>query len=138
MTRKDGGCVPVFYRGGGNNYKNMSEILITDQPITIAKIKEIASQRMGDMVKIVVDLSRGKMALGGEMHADEEQLLLEDGSKQNDLWGINIYPDLPVADRIEFDSMINIRPRQNNRSRSVEDEQIREQILALVGKLIVD
>jgi len=116
----------------------MSEILITDQPITIAKIKEIASQRMGDMVKIVVDLSRGKMALGGEMHADEEQLLLEDGSKQNDLWGINIYPDLPVADRIEFDSMINIRPRQNNRSRSVEDEQIREQILALVGKLIVD
>jgi len=114
----------------------MSEILITGEPITLAKIKEIASQRMGDMVKIVVDLERGKMALGGEMHADEEQLLLEDGSKQSDLWGINIYPDLPVADRIEFDSMINIRPRQNNRSRSVEDEQIRKQILELVDKLI--
>ncbi len=116
----------------------MSEILITSQPITIAKIKEFSSQRMDDMVKIVVDLERGKMALGGEMHADEEQLLLEDGSKQSDLWGINIYPDLPVADRIEFDSMINIRPRQNNRSRGVEDEKIREQILGLVGKLIID
>lgn len=116
----------------------MSEILITSQPITLAKIKELALQRMGDMVKIVVDLERQKMALGGEMHADEEQLLLEDGSKQSDLWGINIYPDLPVADRIEFDSMINIRPRQNNRSRGVEGAQIRQQILVLVDKLIID
>lgn len=112
--------------------------MITSEPVTLVKIKEIALERMGDMVKIVVDLNRKKMALGGEMHADEEQLLIEDGSKQSDLWGINIYPDLPKEDRIEFDSMINIRPRQNNRSRGVEDAQIRQQILALVDKLIID
>ena len=67
------------------------------------------------------------MALGGELHADEEATLLEQGARQADLWGINIYPDLPADERIEYDSMINVRPAQGNRSRLVDDRAIRQQ-----------
>lgn len=88
------------------------------------------------MVKAVVDLARGIMAVGGSMHADEEQLLLESGSMQENLWGINIYPEQDKDAWIEFDSMINLRPWQGNRSRGVESEAIRTQIKAAVDKLV--
>lgn len=94
--------------------------------------------RLGDLVKAVVDLKRTVMAIGGELHADEEAVLLEDGSKQSDLWGINLYPEKTGEDFIEFDSMINIRPKQNNRSRSVEDAARRTEIVAVVKKLITE
>ncbi len=90
------------------------------------------------MVKAVVDLAKGVMALGGELHADEEQILLDRGSTQNDLWGINIYHALPRDQWIEFDSMINIRPSQGNRSRSVENEELRLQIREMVNRMIID
>jgi hypothetical protein len=99
-------------------------------------LKEIAEKRFGDMVKGVVDIEKGIMALGGELHADEEAFLLEKGSQQKDLWGINLYPDMSGVDFLEFDSMINIRPSQNNRSRYVEDPLIRQKILSIVGKLV--
>jgi hypothetical protein len=76
------------------------------------------------------------MAVAGEMHADEEALLLEDGSAQKNLWGINIYPDKNRAQWVEFDSMINIRPSQGNRSRNVEDADARTQIMRVVGTII--
>mgnify|MGYP001585071664 CR=1 FL=1 len=76
------------------------------------------------------------MAVGGELHADEEALLLEQGSRQQDLWGINFYPEKNGDGFVEFDSMINIRPSQNNRSRSVEDAATREKILAIVHQLV--
>jgi Protein of unknown function (DUF5674) len=60
---------------------------------------------------------------------------LESGSSQENLWGINIYPDLPISERIEFDSMINLRAWQNNRTRGVEDESIRKQIIKIVADL---
>jgi hypothetical protein len=96
----------------------------------------LAREQFGDMVKAVVDVEREVLALGGELHCDEEALLLEDGSEPGHLWGINIYPEKPTADRIEFDSMINVRPSQNNRSRSVEDPEIRSRILRIVSKMI--
>jgi len=68
--------------------------------------------------------------------ADEEALLLERGSRQNDLWFINIYPELPAKERVEFDSIINIRPSQGNRSRGVDDPVIRERILQIVARLV--
>ncbi len=71
------------------------------------------------------------------MHADEEKLLLENGSKQKNLWGINIYPDKKGADFIEFDSIINIRPSQNNLSRFIEDEKIRKKIIEIINSLII-
>lgn len=115
----------------------MSEIIIITSQITLKELKEIAKQRFGDMVKGVVDLEKGIMALGGDLHADEEFLLLQNGSKQENLWGVNLYPDLPTEEMVEFDSMINIRPRQNNRSRDVENEEIRKQIFTIIKKLIV-
>lgn len=96
----------------------------------------MAQARFGDMVKAVVDVARGVMAVSGELHADEEALLLEDGSRQNDLWGINLYPGELGPDWIEFDSMINVRPSQNNRSRGVDDEVTRTTIRRIVDRLV--
>lgn len=114
----------------------MSEIVLIDKPIPIKELKDIASLRFGDMVKAVVDVSKGIMAIGGELHADEEQFLLEMESLQDNLWGINIYLDLPKESWIEFDSMINLKPRQNNQTRGVEDLQLQNKIIEIVSTLI--
>jgi Protein of unknown function (DUF5674) len=109
---------------------------IIDAPIPLADMEAMAHEGFGDLVKAVVDVSRGIIAVGGELHADEEALLLEHGSAQKDLWGINLYPEISGSDRVEFDSMINIRPAQGNRSRSVDDPAVREQILDIVAALL--
>ena len=96
----------------------------------------MAETRFGDLVKAVVDVRRNIMALDADLHADEEALLLENGSAQADLWGINLYPGLPTADWIEFDSMINIRPSQGNRSRGVDDPVIQARIIDVVDSLV--
>src|SRR5437773_6469299 len=85
----------------------------------------------------VVDVGRGVMAIGGELHADEEATLLDEGARQAELWGINLYPDRPVEEVLEFDSMINVRPSQSNRSRGVEDPTVRRQIQVIVERLVV-
>ncbi|MBI2411222.1 MAG: hypothetical protein HYV32_05015 [Candidatus Kerfeldbacteria bacterium] len=112
-------------------------MLIVREPINTSVVQELALQRFGDMVKAVVDIEQEIMALGGDLHADEEKVLIDQGSMQENLWGINIYPDLPRSEWIEFDSMINIRPRQDNRSRSVEDKTIQEKIVTIVNRLII-
>ena len=71
------------------------------------------------------------------MHADEEATLLDEGARQADLWGINLYPDRPVEEMVEFDSMVNVRPSQSNRSRGVEDPTVRRQIQVIVERLVV-
>ena len=101
------------------------------------ELRIMAREGFGDLVKAVVDVEREIMALDGELHADEEALLLEHGSAQRDLWGINIYPDLAAEDRIEFDSMINLRPSQGNRSRGVDDPAVRNRIIDVVSSLIL-
>jgi hypothetical protein len=105
------------------------------EPLARAEIAAIAQGQFGDMVKAVVDVSRRIMAIGGEMHSDEEALLLDDGSTQQDLWGINLYPAETGARWIEFDSMINVRPGQGNRSRNVEDPELQHTIRTIVGEL---
>jgi len=109
---------------------------IITQAITLARLRKMAEARFGDMVKAVVDVEKAIMAVDGELHADEEQLLLEHGSAQAGLWGINIYPDADIEDWIEFDSMINLRPSQGNRSRGVEDPLVRQRILDIVSRLV--
>jgi hypothetical protein len=111
---------------------------IVREPLTRADLMELAASRFGDMVKAVVDVSREIMAVGGELHSDEEALLLSDGSRLQDLWGINFYPADRTPAWIEFDSMINVRPSQGNRSRSVEDATTRAAILRVVSALVVD
>lgn len=102
----------------------------------LAEVSEIAALRFGDMVKAAVDVGRGIMAIGGELHSDEEALLLEDGSVQSDIWGINLYPGESGDEWIEFDSMINVRPSQGNRSRGVEDSALRTRVRDVVHSLI--
>ena len=109
---------------------------IVDSPFPLRELERMAKNGFGNLVKAVVDVERGVMTVDGELHADEEALLLEHGSEQRHLWGINIYPDLPQNEWIEFDSMINIRPSQGNRSRGVDDPVIREAIFRVVDELI--
>lgn len=100
------------------------------------ELKELSERFAGGLVKAVVDIKKEVMVIDAPMHADEEKELLDTGSDQDDLWGINFYPDLPDKDFIEFDSMINVRPRLNNFSRSVENEDIQKKIIAVVSKLV--
>jgi len=111
-------------------------VKIIDSSISLGELKIMAEERFGNLVKAVVDVERKIMALDGELHADEEALLLENGSRQENLWGINLYPELQGLDRIEFDSVINLRPSQGNRSRGVDDPVIREKIVQTVTGLM--
>jgi hypothetical protein len=115
-----------------------SDPRIVRDPLTRADLKVLAESRFGDMVKAVVDIERGVMAVSGELHSDEEALLLEAGSKQTDLWGVNLYPAETGEGWLEFDSMINVRPSQGNRSRGVDDERIRAAIRRVVAALVKD
>ena len=90
------------------------------------------------MVKGVVDVDKGLLAIDAQLHADLEQLFLENGSLQDSLWGINLYPEDEGEDFIEFDSMINIRPRQNNRTRGVENPETRQKITEVVQRWITE
>lgn len=109
---------------------------IVSNKIEMARLREMARSGFGDLVKAVVDVDRGVMAVDAELHADQERLLLENGSNQEGLWGINLYPDIEGQDWIEFDSMINLRPWQGNRGRGVEDPDIRKRIVDIVERLV--
>lgn len=111
-------------------------MLIIEDSITIAQLEEIAARLFGDMVKGVVDVDLGLLALDAELHSDLEALLIQNGSNQAALWGINVYPALTGADFLEFDSLINIRPTAGNRSRGVDDPEIRSRIVAIVNSRI--
>ena len=106
--------------------------------ILLEDLRLMAKRTFGNLVKAVVDIEKEIMALDAELHADEEAWLLESGSKQENLWGINIYPEEKQENFIEFDSMINLRPGQGNRSRGVESEAIRKKIINILDKLIKD
>jgi Protein of unknown function (DUF5674) len=107
--------------------------------VTLTHLQKLAEEGFGDLVKAVVDIDQGAMAIGGGMHADEEAVMLDLGSRQRDLWGINLYPEqFGATGWIEFDSMINLRPGQGNRTRSVDAVDIREHIVAIVGRLVLD
>lgn len=111
---------------------------IINNKISVEELKKLAQDMFGNLVKAVVDVERKIMAVGGELHADEEALLIENGSEQKNLWGINIYPDFSPEDEnwIEFDSMINLRPSQENRSRGVENSETQKIIIEIVSNLV--
>ena len=111
-------------------------MIILEKQISIGELASIAGELYGDMVKAVADVDKNILAIDAELHSDLEQLLLEGSSQQENLWGFNIYPEMEGEDFIEFDSLINIRPRMNNRSRYVESAEGREKITALVDKFI--
>lgn len=111
---------------------------IVEKEISIRELKEMSSKMFGGLVKGVVDVEKGILIVDSELHSDEEAYLLELGSKQENLWGINIYPDLDIDKRVEFDSMINLRPSQGNNSRGVEDKNIQKRILDIINSKITE
>ncbi|MFI5249801.1 MAG: DUF5674 family protein [Gemmatimonadales bacterium] len=113
-------------------------VRLLHQPVSRSELAEIAAQGFGDMVKAVVDVRRAIMAVGGELLSDAEAALLDDRSLQVDLWGINLYPSEQTDDWIEFDSMINVRPAQGNRSRSVEDGALRADIVRILRSNVIN
>ena len=112
------------------------DITIIRDIVTRHELNDMAKRQFGDMVKAVVDVEQGMMAIDGELHSDEETILLDQGSVQKHLWGINLYPERPVPEWIEFDSMINVRPSGGNRSRYVESAKIRDAVTTIVNRLV--
>lgn len=114
------------------------EIKIVKDSINKKELINIAKEQFGNLVKGVVDINQGIMAVGGEMHADEEVALIEqENSKREYTWGINLYPKESGGEFIEFDSIINIKPSYGNRSRDVENPETKEQIKIIINKLVV-
>lgn len=108
-------------------------MIILDKPIKKADLLNCQTKFEDDLVKGVVDIEQQLLAIDSGLHADLEKCLLENGSQQYALWGINLYPhEDDEEDFIEFDSMINIRPEQNNRSRSVENPEIQKEIIKTI------
>lgn len=112
-------------------------IIVIEESVQKSELAEHANKQFPTykLVKAVVDIERKIMAIGGGMHSDEEIILLQSGSKQGNLWGINIYP-FNEEDFIEYDSMINLRPSQGNYSRGVDNPKIRDEIAKIVKKLV--
>jgi len=110
---------------------------ILGKPVAIHELNKIAADTFGDLVKAVVDIGRALIAIDAELHSDLEALLLEDGSRQEDLWGINFYPGLGAGEFVEFDSMINMRPSCGNQSRGVDDKKTQQKIIEVVSKWVV-
>ena len=90
---------------------------VVKENISIDELKEMSSKMFGNLVKAVVDVEKNILVVDAELHSDQEAFLIESGSNQKNLWNINIYPDLSNEERIEFDSMINLRPSQGNSTR---------------------
>lgn len=112
------------------------DILVLDRPVGPEELRALVDRFFQDMVKYVVDLERELIAVGGELHADAEVLLLDQGSRQTDLWGANYYPGRGRDGCIEYTSLINIRPAQGNRSMEVEDSGLRDRIRELTFRLL--
>jgi hypothetical protein len=105
--------------------------------ISLAELREMSEKMFDPIVKAVVDVRLGVMSIDADLHSDLELFMLERGSAQNDLWGINLWPENYGNDAfVEFDSLINIRPYQGNRARGVDSPEIREKIRAIVGEAV--
>lgn len=114
------------------------EIKVVKNPISKRELIDMAEKQFGDMIKAVIDVEKGIMAIGGELHADGEVVLIEqEGSKREDTWGINLYPEKSDEDWIEFDSLINLKPSFGNRSRGIDSPEVQEKIKNILEKLVL-
>lgn len=111
-------------------------IQIIDKKISQEEMRKHLGWPFDQMIKFVVDIHTGAMALGGKLHADGEKLLLGKGSLQENLWGGNWYPDKEGDLRIEYTSMINIRPRLKNMAMEIQDPALRQKVKAIAEKLL--
>ena len=112
-------------------------ILILKEKISPEKLQELCDEYFGTFVKFVADIKREIIAIGGELHADAEAELINGGSEQQNIWGANFYPYRGQDLRIEFTALINIRPRDDNSSMEILDENIREKVQSLAEQYIL-
>lgn len=115
---------------------DVEKIIIVKQKILSKTLNSYLGAPFKKMIKITVDVKKNIIALGGEMHADSEKVLLEEGSKQEDVWGANLYPLQDIDKRIEFTSLINIRPSQDNLSMEILSIEIQNHIKKTINDLI--
>lgn len=113
-------------------------IVVVESRIESSELDRLVGAYFGDMVKLVVDVRREVVAVGGELHADAEQLLLEQGSRQADLWGANYYPGCGAENCLEYTALINIRPSQGNPAMEVQDAETQQSIRSIVSRLVGD
>ena len=111
-------------------------IKLINQKITESELREIAKDFYIVMIKGVVDVERGILAMGGEYHIDANIVLIENGSRQQDIWGFNWYFDRAGDERIEYVSLINIRPAQGNRTMEVQDMSLRDTMKTIILKYL--
>ena len=109
---------------------------LVHKTISVDELKKMAAKMIREIVKAVVDIEEEIMMVDAPMHADLEEVMLEQGSSQENLWGINLQPHKQGRDVVEFDSMINIRPSQGNRTRGVDDPRLREKIITIVERIV--
>ena len=115
-----------------------NQIQVVDLKITHEELKSLCEAWFGDMVKLVVDLRLALIAVGGDLHADGEEMLLQAGSRQQDLWGANFYPWNDQENRIEYSALINIRPHQDNPSMEILDSTIRMKLKKIIEEKILN
>lgn len=108
-------------------------ILVITKKATQEELQQMAED-FGGYIKVVIDIKRGVLAGGGKRHVEDEQKLLEFGSKQENLWGGGL--DLESRE-IDYNSMINIRPSQNNLSRDIMSQEVRAKFDSIIKKLLV-
>lgn len=111
-------------------------IKIIDKKINEEGLREIAKDFYVDMIKGVVDIERGILAMGGEYHIDANRVLVENGSLQRNIWGFNWYFDKTDDERIEYISLINIRPAQGNKSMEVQDISLQNTMKIIILKYL--
>jgi hypothetical protein len=111
-------------------------IVVLEQRIASSELRRLLERFFVDMVKIVVDVERRVVAIGGELHADAEALLLEEGSRQEDLWGANYYPGRGAEECLEYTALINIRPSHGNRSMEIQSEEVRRRLREIAFQVI--
>ncbi|HUF70721.1 MAG TPA: DUF5674 family protein [Longimicrobiales bacterium] len=116
--------------------EDVPDIIVLTEPIEPDRLSVLVTRFFTDMVKLVADVERSRIAVGGELHADAEAILLEGGSRQQDLWGANYYPGRGTDGCIEYTALINIRPSAGNRSMEIEDPAVRKRVRDLVYLLI--
>ncbi len=112
-------------------------IKIIDKKITESELREIAKDFYGEMIKGVVDIEREILALGGEYHMDANNKLIENGSRQQNIWGFNWYFDKKRSKEIEYVSLINIRPKQNNRTMEVQNISLRDRMRTIILRYLL-
>lgn len=111
---------------------------IIREKISPEELAQITKENYTTMVKVDVDIERGILAIGGEWHSEGDELLHADGSHRNNVWGINFYPWNPPEGRIQYISLINIKPSLEHPSMEIRDTQLQNKIRLIIEKLLLD